>query len=259
MVVENHCNVRGTPVFLRRAGSGETLLFLHGSQGQPGWLPALAELANRFDVLAPDHPGFGRSPVADQIDDVSDLAFFYLDLLESLDLEGVHLVGHSIGGWLALEMAIRSTARLKSLSIVSSAGIRVKGAPPADMFICSDDELGALLFANGGWSEWRAAWTATAEGVEIYEKNRAAAAKLSWQPRLFNPKLAKWLHRIDCRTHILWGEDDRVIPPLYACALQKLIPGSTVAIIPGCGHLPHVEQPAVFAAQIANFSKEGSV
>src|SRR5207244_6714943 len=139
-------DVRGCKLHVQRAGQGEPLLFLHGAQGLAEHEPGLEALAKDFDVIAPDHPSFGRSDHADTIDDVGDLAYFYLDLIDTLGLTQVNVVGQCIGGWVALEMAVRSTERLKSLVLVASAGIRVKGVPRADMFVCSEGDLLKLLF-----------------------------------------------------------------------------------------------------------------
>jgi pimeloyl-ACP methyl ester carboxylesterase len=251
MVTETSVGVRGCNLHVRRAGAGEPLLFLHGIQGISTWPRSLDLLAEHFEVIAPDHPGFGRSDDADWIDDISDLAYFYLDTLDVLGLAEVHLVGQSIGGWTALDMAIRSSSRLKSLTLVSAAGIRVTGVPRADTFICTHDELARLLFAGNG-ADWHAEWSAPELG-DIYDRNRIAAAKLSWQPRLFDPKLEKWLHRIDVPTHIVWGEDDAVLPPAYATALQKRIAGAHVTLLPACGHLVHLERPDLFSAGVRAF------
>ncbi len=250
---ETFIDIRGVKLHLHRAGKGEPLLFLHGVQGMPDWPPALAHLAERFDVLAPDHPGFGRSDAPDWIDDVPDLSFFYLDLLDALDLKAVHVVGVSLGGWIAMEMAIRSTARIKSLTLADTAGIRVEGAVRGDMFICTPAELGRLLFADEAVAARQAAqWQATPELQEIYDKNRSAAAKYTWQPRLYNPKLAKWLHRVDVPVHIIWGNEDRLIPPAHAAALKEFFARALVTMVPG-GHLLPIEQPALFAATVATF------
>jgi pimeloyl-ACP methyl ester carboxylesterase len=246
-------DVRGCQIHIRRSGHGEPLLFLHGAQGINSNQGGVDELAKRFDVIAPDHPGFGLSDSSDSVDDVTDLALFYLDLLDTLKLDRVHVVGQCIGGWLALEMAVTSSARFKSLVLLNSAGIRIKGVPRSDMFICSEAELLKLLFAGDGAAEWLKNWRATPDLEDIYDRNRAAAAKYSWSPRLCNPKLDRWLHRVDVATHIIWGKEDRVIPPAYAEALNGLIARSTLAILPGCAHLAHIEQPKVFADQVSQF------
>jgi pimeloyl-ACP methyl ester carboxylesterase len=245
-------NVRGSKLNIHRMGTGEPLLFLHGAQGLDGTEAALRALADHFDVIAPDHPGFGSSEDSDLVDDVRDLALFYFDLLDELGFDHVHVVGHCIGGWVALEMAVASSGRFKSLGLVNSAGIRLKGVPRGDMFISSEDDLLKLLFARDG-AEWLKRWRATREREDIYDRNRAAAAKLSWSPRLCNPKLDRWLHRIDVPTHIVWGGENRLVPPAYAKALQERIAGSSVRIIPGCAHLLHIEQPQVLAEEISSF------
>lgn len=245
--------VRGCKINIRRMGKGDPLLFLHGAQGLNGEEPGLGALAGHFDVIAPDHPGFGRSEDSELVDDPRDLALFYLDLLDALNLDRVHAVGLCIGGWVALEMAVTSSARFKSLVLVNSAGIRLTGVPRADMFLCSEEDLLKLLFTRPGATDWLKRWRATPELEDIYDRNRAAAAKLSWSPRLCNPKLDRWLHRIDVPTHIVWGEENRLIPPAYAQALKDLIAGSTVATVPGCAHLLHIEAPQLFAEQVSQF------
>lgn len=256
MLEETFVELQGAKLNLRRGGNGAPLLFLHGAQGYAGCEPAIDALARDFTVFAPDHPGFGRSDAFDWIDDVPDLAFLYLDLLAQLGLAGVHVVGHALGGWTALEMAIRSTARIKSLVLADAAGIRVRGVPRADMFICTPEELARLIFAGDGWQAWHASLTATPELQDIADRNRFQAAKLCWQPRLFNPKLEKWLHRIDRPTRVLWGEQDRVIPPAYGARLQELIAGASLVMLPQTGHLMPVEQPRLFAAEIRRFVQE---
>ena len=164
MVNETFVEVRGTKLFLRGDGAGEPLLFLHGVQGLPGWTDALARLAEHFTVIAPDHPGFGHSDAPDGIDDVGDLAYFYLDLLAGLANGRVHIVGHSLGGWIAMAMAIRSTAQILSLTLVDAAGISVDGVKRGDMFIGSPAETGKLLFAGEeAASRWAGLWQASDE------------------------------------------------------------------------------------------------
>ena len=247
-------DIRGAKLRLRRQGVGAPVLFLHGVQGMPNWSPALERLSQRFDVLAPDHPGFGGSDAPDWLDDVADLAFFYLDLLATYDLPEVHVVGESLGGWIALEMAIRSTARIKSLTLAAAAGIRVDGVARGDMFIATPVELGGLLFADAkAAAAWAAQWQETPALQEAYDRNRHAAAKYTWQPRLYNPKVARWLHRIDVPTQILWGEGDRLIPPAHAASLKQLLPHASLMMIPDCGHLISVERPDLFADAATQF------
>ncbi len=102
-------------------------MYLHGAGGTSAWLPAFDALSDKLDVIAPDHPTFGLSDEPDWLDDIHDMAYFYLDFIETLGLDGIHLVGQSLGGWIALEMAVRSTRRLASLTLVGSAGYFMSG------------------------------------------------------------------------------------------------------------------------------------
>jgi pimeloyl-ACP methyl ester carboxylesterase len=255
---QTEMEVRGCKIGLRRGGTGEPLLFLHGAQGLNGNEPGLEALGENFNVVAPDHPGFGRSEMSDAVEDMGDLALFYLDLFDTLKLDRVHLVGQCLGGWLALEIAIRNTSRIKSLVLANSAGIRVKGVPRADMFACSEDELLGLLFAGEAGARWLRSWRASTEMEDIYDRNRAAAARYSWAPRLCNPKLDRWLHRIDVPTHVLWGEKNSLIPLAYASALKDLISGATAATLPDCAHMLHYEQPKAFAGEVSQFIRSAA-
>src|SRR5207237_421089 len=127
--------VRDVTVRLYRAGSGPTVLFLHGAGGVPQWLPFFDALAERYEVLVPEHPGFGGSDDPPWIRSMPDLALFYLDLIEAARLDPIHLIGNSLGGWLAAEILIRDRSRFKSLVPLAPAGIRKKGVPCGDNFI----------------------------------------------------------------------------------------------------------------------------
>jgi pimeloyl-ACP methyl ester carboxylesterase len=155
-------------------------------------------------------------------------------------------------------MAIRSTERIASLVLVNSAGLRVKGVPRADMFVCSEDELLKLLFAGTGAKAWLQSWRATTDLEDIYDRNRGAAARYSWSPRLCNPKLDRWLHRVDVPTHIVWGKEDKVIPLPYAEAFKQGIAGASVATLSDCAHLPHIEQPQAFAREVSQFIRSAA-
>lgn len=243
----------GCKVNVRRGGSGEPLLFLHGAGGIPAWTPYLARLAEKFHVIAPDHPSFSKSDTPEWLDDISDMAYFYLDFLAKEGLSGVHLVGQSLGGWIALEVAVRSTTRLKSLTLVGSAGIHVKGVPKADIFMMNPEETVRALYTDPAMIDTMLKMEPTPEQQDIIIKNRVATARLGWQPRLFNPKLYKWLHRVDVPTHIIWGDSDKIIPLAYANAFKNLIKGSSVTVIAKAGHLPHVERTDPFVSAVTGF------
>jgi len=245
-------SVRGCSITMRRSGAGRPLLFLHGAGGAH-WLPYLTDLAARHDVIMPEHPGFGASDTPDWLDNIQDLARFYLDLLDQLDLKNVDLVGHSLGGWIAAELAVRNTRRIASLTLVCSAGIHLPGVPQADTFLLSDEQLARTMYHDPKFAD-EMLKRAQDPGLEdIQLKNRTTTAKLIWQPRAYDPQLAKWLHRVDVPSLLLWGGNDKLFPKEYAFAFQKLIPGSSVAVIPDCGHIPQVEQREAFVAALEGF------
>ncbi len=250
--------VNGCAVEMLRGGSGDTLLFLHGAGGMKAGAPYLDELAKRFAVLAPSHPGFGRSDTPAWLDNMSDMAYFYLDLIEQLGLKNIHLVGNSLGGWLAAEIAVRNSDRLRTLTLVSPAGLRVVGVPMGDIFLWGAEERVRNTLYDQKLADARLSANVSEEEADINLKNHFMTAKLAWNPRFHNPDLEKWLHRIRIPTMIIWGDSDKIFPPAHGEAYHKAIPGSQLRIVPKCGHLPHQEMLADFLARIDAITKEGA-
>ena len=254
---ERFIEIDGCRLKLRRGGSGEPLLYLHGASGAPAVLPFMEKLAQRFDVLVPEHPGFGASDEPGWLENMHDLAYFYLDVLESLELRGLHLVGSSLGGWLALEMAVRDASRLKSLLLVGPAGISVPGVKPGDIFLWSPEELARNLFFDPALAEEMLARPMTPELLDVSLKNRHTVARLGWEPRMHDPFLHKWLHRVNVPVKIVWGEADKILPVAYAGEFKKLMPAAEVEIIPRCGHQPQAERPEEFCDIVMRFAGRG--
>lgn len=244
--------VRGCRIRLMRGGAGEPLVVLHGASGL-NQLPFMQMLSQRFDVIAPEHPGFGESDTPDWLDTVHDLAYFYLDLFAEQKLEAVHLVGLSLGGWVAAELAVRSTARLASLTLAGAAGLAVEGAPQIDPFLRSEEERLRDFFYDAKAADAIVARATRPEYEDTALKNRATVARLTWQPRSHDPHLAKWLHRIDVPTLLIWGDHDRMFPHQHALAYQRSIPAAQLHIVPDCGHVPHIEKPDAFVAALEAF------
>lgn len=251
-------DVGGCAIEILRGGSGPGLLFLHGAGGASDWAPYMDRLAERFAVAVPSHPGFGRSDTPAWLDGMSDLAFFYLDAIETLGLDDLHVVGNSLGGWLACEIAVRSTARIQSLTLVSAAGIPVDGVPMGDLFLWNPEERVRNLFHDQSIAEARLALAPSQEEADIALKNFFATSRLAWSPRFCNPDLVKWLHRIRIPTMILWGADDKIFPPAYGEAFAALIPGSKLRIVPECGHLPHQEKTDAFLDAVTAIAEEAA-
>ena len=238
--------VAGCRTHLRRGGAGAPLLYLHGASGAPAVMPFMEKLAQRFDVLVPEHPGYGLSDEPEWLENIHDMAYFYLDFMESLGLKEVTLVGSSMGGWIAMEAAVRSCARLKSLVLVSPAGIAAPGVEPADIFLMPPEDVIKNLFFNEQFVQARLAEPVTPEAVDLALKNRHTTARLAWEPRLHDPFLAKWLHRIDVPVKVVWGERDRILPVGFVNEYKKLLPKAQIHIVKGAGHLPQAEKADEF-------------
>jgi pimeloyl-ACP methyl ester carboxylesterase len=253
--------VNGFEIPTWEGGAGPTLLYLHGAGGAgdmfaSGPSPFLVELARSFRVLVPEHPGFGEHERPEWVDTIHDLAYFYLDYLEERGLGDVHLVGQSLGGWIALELAVRSTARLATLTVAGSAGIHVRGVPKGDVFLWSRDQFAQNMFRNPDAAQAFMARQMTPEQQRAALRNRETTALLAWEPRLFDPHLHKWLHRIKVPTHVIWAEDDRVLPKPYGDAIAAMIGGATLSVLPNCGHLAYLDRPDLFSAAIGGFITE---
>lgn len=240
---------------IHKGGKGERLLFLHGAGGFPGWLPFFAALSEQFETIAPDHPGFGASDDPAWIRNVGDLALFYLDLLESTGWGGVHLMGHSLGGWIAAEIAIRNISRIKSLTLIAPAGIRVKGVQTGDNFLWAPDEMVRNFYFDQKLAEQILSQPLSEEQMDIALKNRFAAAKYGWQPRWFNPDLEKWLHRAKVSAHVIWGDHDRLFPAAYGAAWRERLPNARLTVVEQSGHSPHVEKPREVSRSVLDFLK----
>src|SRR5215470_1741388 len=262
---ETSHTVRNVRVRLFTAGTGAPLLFLHGAGGIERWLPFFDLLAERYAVMVPEHPGFGGSDNPAFIRNIADVAMYYLDFLDDLAAtsggEKIHLVGQSLGGWIAAELATRNCSHLKSLALLAPAGIRVKGFPSGDNFIWSPEEATRNLVHDQAYAERAIAAAAAASEAEADRAlvNRYAAARLAWEPRRFSPALERWLHRIKVPTLVLWGAEDKLLPSAYAKRWQERVPGARVEIIPECGHLMHVEKSEVVANRILAFLESNGV
>jgi pimeloyl-ACP methyl ester carboxylesterase len=239
--------VEGTQVSVLRGGSGPPLLFLHGSDAFTAWQPFMDQLAGRFDVIVPDHPGFGRSEVPPWLDTIGDLAHFYRAFIEAMGLHDVVLAGHGIGGWIACELALRDARDLRALVLVAPAGLPLT-EDGVDPFLSSPDEL-----RNASYVDIARAPALDDDARAQRAKNALMTARVAWQPRFYDPQLAKWLHRVRLPSLVVWGAADAVFPPRQAVAFAAAIGGAKTLVIPDAGHLPHVEQPRAFVAGVDAF------
>jgi pimeloyl-ACP methyl ester carboxylesterase len=245
-------DVRGTEVPCLVGGAGPPLLWLHGAGGSDTWSPAQERLAATFTVWAPAHPGFAGTPLPGWVRDVHDLAFHYVDLLATAGLERPAVVGISLGGWIATDLAVHRPDLLGPLVLVDAVGLRTD-APMPDLFIMEPAEAMGVLFAGGA----PPATAAGADGdpveviVRMYEE-QAASARLMWK-RPYDRQLERRLHHITVPTLVVWGGEDRLLPPAHGRRLASLVPGARYAEIAGAGHVVPLEAPERFAELVTDF------
>ena len=249
--------VLGVGVSLQRKGRGAPLLMLHGEDTASRWLPFHDSLAERFQVILPDHPGFGRSAQPDWLDTIQDLAYSYLELVTALGLECVRVVGESFGGWLAAALAIAQPERIERLALVGPLGFKPPGLILPDLFAMSPEEWSAMTLEDETLAAREAEGLRVRENLERHLRDRATLARLAWTPHLHDPKLPVWLHRIRLPTLLVWGRQDRVVPPAVADAWLERLPDARLVVIEQAGHLPHLERPAEAARIVGDFLAEG--
>jgi pimeloyl-ACP methyl ester carboxylesterase len=250
-------DIDGISIEMRVHGAGRPLLFLHGIDYFAQQAPFLHRLADHFRVVAPRHPGFGTTPRPAWMRTVGDLAYLYLDLIDRLALDGAVLVGSSFGGWLALEIAVRADARLSSVVLIDSLGLKFGGRNDVeitDIYALPADEAVARTFADPG----KAPDYATYKDAEIEEvaRDREAAVLYGWKPYMHNPSLAHWLHRVKVPSLVIWGEQDRIVAPAYGAHLTQRLQNARFLPIANAGHYPMIEQPERVAAAIEAFARE---
>jgi pimeloyl-ACP methyl ester carboxylesterase len=237
-------------------GSGRPLLLLHGGAGLDPRADFLRLLARQFEVIAPSHPGFGRTALPDRFDSVDDLAYLYLDLADALDLRQAILVGCSLGGWIAAEIAVRNTAHFAKLVLAAPIGIKVGNRDSRDIpdiFATSPDEVTRLAFHDPAKAAVDFA-SLTDEELQILVRNRESLALYTWEPYMHNPKLRYHLDRIRIPTLILRGASDGLVSQSYAEAYAALIPGARLELISEAGHAPEIEKPREFVERVAAFA-----
>ena len=249
---------RGARCRVLEGGSGAPLVFLHGAGGLFAENPFLDQLAGRYHVFAPELPGYGESTGEEHLEDMLDFTLHGWDVVAALGLERPHLVGHSMGGMIAAEMACLAPRDLGKLALVSAAGLWMDEHPIADIFallpfeypdlLFHDPAKGAALLTGGvDFSDMEA----LKEFYLANSRRMAVAGKLLFP--VPNRRVSKRLYRVTAEALVLWGAEDRFIPPAYAERWASLIPRARVETIEGAGHMLPYEQPDAFVAAVVHF------
>jgi pimeloyl-ACP methyl ester carboxylesterase len=247
--------LQGVELEVRRKGRGRPLVMLHGGGGPISQLPFADRLAEHFEIFAPVHPGFDGSRIPDHFEGLEDLVYLYLDMMDALSLERAVVLGNSLGGWTAAEIAVRNQQRIAKLILVGAVGVKVGGREErdiADVFATSQAELARLSWHNPALAPDPSKLTDAQ--LKIIAGNRVALSLYGWDPYLHNPQLRYRLHRITVPTLFLWGASDGVVTPAYGKAFCSMIPGAKMTVIGEAGHSPHAEQPEQFVKHVLDFA-----
>ena len=248
-------SIAGVELEMFERGHGAPLLYLHGGAGIVLDVPFIDLLARERRIIAPSHPGFGKSSLPDWLDSVDDIAHIYLELMDRLDLTRTDIVGLSIGGWIAAELATKVPERFGRLVLIGPVGVKT-GRPDQldipDVFALPQDKLDRLRFHDPAKNALDLA-SMPEEELHILARNRETVALLTWEPYMHDPKLKHRLHRVNVPTLFLRGASDGIICAEYLERYAALIPQARTETIAEAGHLPQVEQPAATAAKVLHF------
>jgi pimeloyl-ACP methyl ester carboxylesterase len=237
-------------------GHGQPYLVLHGGAG-PQSVAAFTQLLGETGdsrVLTPTHPGFNGTPRPDKLNSVAGLAALYSGLLNDLGLEDATVIGNSVGGWVASEMALLSSLRIRGLVLLDAVGIAVEGHAVADVSALSVPEIQALSFHDP--TPFRVDPAAIPEAQKaVMAANGAALAVYAGSPAMADPTLLDRLSGITIRTLVLWGESDQIVEPAYGQAYAAAIPGAHFEVLQATGHLPQMETPGLAVQAIRDWGR----
>ena len=247
--------VSGHEVEMHQGGSGPPLLYLHGGEGFGTYDPTTSPLAERFTVYAPSHPGFFGTARPDWLYTITDLAHFTQDLVSELRLDDYVLVGHSIGGWIAAEMAAMDHHNIKALVLADAAGIRPEKGEITEIFMVSADTRLKLGFHDPSQVPNYDSITAerSTEEAAVLHANMEMLSRLCWRPYLHNPSLPHYLGGVKTPTLVVWGKQDAILPVECGEMYANLLPNTTLKLIDNCGHKPQMEKPEEFNHAVIAF------
>ena len=250
----------GAEIEVERIGGGPPLVLLQSAETYEAGLDLVDRLAADREVFLPWAPGYGGSALPDWVRSIDDVAYVYLDLIEHYGLGDAVLVGFSLGGWIAAEMATKTCERLSRLVLVDPLGAKFGGAYDRDIediYFLSFDRVKAIKFADPGRDPLDDMTTLGEDEAMQVARHRETTARLCWEPYFHNPALRHRLHRIAAPTLVLWGAEDRFVGPEYGRAYAGRIPGARFVSIAGAGHYPHIEQPDAFMDAVSEFLNGG--
>ena len=254
---EERVQVAGAEMQLLKGGSGDPLLVLHDEMGQPGWLQIHDELAKNHTVYAPSLPGFGVTDRLDWIMNMRDISTWTLWAMDDLGLANVNVLGFSLGGWLAAEMATQDPKAFRKMALAAPPGILPPTGEILDMFlIVSKEFLTAGVHNPEATAEFQTVCPdePAPELVEAWENAREEACRLTWRPYMYDRSLPNRLGRLkNLPSLIVWGRNDGVVPPSAGEVYNASIAGSRLVTLENCGHRPDIEKPGELASLLREF------
>ena len=253
---EESIKVDGTGLAVVKGGTGKPLLVLHDELGFPGWLKWNSALAKSRTLVIPMHPGFGRTERAEWMMNIRDMAGFYARFIKEQGLAPIDVIGFSLGGWIAAEMAANNSSQFRKAVLVAPEGIRPPEGDIMDFFqVMAPQHFAATMLNPAEVPEIVQLYDGQGpEAFELWEDARAQTARIAWQPFLFNPGLPHLLGAAaGLPTLLIWGKQDAIVPISAAEVYRKSIPGATLKVFDKCGHRPEVEQSAQFIAMVQAF------
>ena len=249
--------VAGNDVAVIKGGTGKPLLVLHEELGYAGWLHWHAAMSETATLHIPIHPGFSELPRVDWVSGVRDLASFYSRMLKEMALGPIDVIGFSLGGWIAAEMAVSCSHQFRRMVLVAPTGIRPKEGEIKDLFMMTARAyLDASVHDAASTPEFATLYggESTPEQFEAWEDARAEAARLAWKPYMHNPSLRPMLEGVsDLPTLLVWGTEDKIVPINAGHIYNQAIPGSELATFQGCGHRPEIEKSQEFIERVQKF------
>jgi pimeloyl-ACP methyl ester carboxylesterase len=251
-----YASVGQTQLYLLRGGSGPACLVLHGIEGHEGWLTFHAALSQFETVYAPSHPGYGHTEAPEWVVSVQHQAIFYHWFLQEAGLSGVDLVGIGLGGWIAAEMAVMDSSRLRHLALVDATGIRPRQADILDIFVMPWRQVIERGFRDARQSpEYERIYgnAPIQEFGGLREAGRTTTTKMCFKPYMHDPSLPGMLAKIRVPTLVVWSEDDAIVPRECAETYQRGIPNASLRTLPECGHFAHLDQPQLLASVLHDF------
>lgn len=238
-------------------GVGRPVLLLHGGAGPASVAPLAEVLAASYPVrvVTPTHPGFDGTPRPDRVASVRDLADLYVALLDELGLEGATVVGSSLGGWVAAELALRHSPRVAAVVLVDAVGLADEADPIVDFFALSMDEVVERSYHPDHREAARAALARMPEEARALVPGNRAALLAYGGSSMADSSLRGRLAGVDVPVRVLWGAHDRVVAPSHGHAYAQAVPGASLLVLDDAGHLPPVEVPERVAADVWTFAE----